>query len=95
MSWIALLFTQFFAAALVMVLLDRIAGTSFFIASAGGKPLLYQHIFWFYPHPLSGTHRRTPLTTRSTGPGSTTWACGCSSSPSPSSSRPCSPGASI
>ena len=51
MAWIALLFTQFFAGALLMVLLDRIADTTFFIARTGGKPLLYQHIFWFYSHP--------------------------------------------
>lgn len=50
-SWIALLYTQFFAAALLMVQLDRIAGTSFFNAAAGGTPLLYQHVFWFYSHP--------------------------------------------
>ncbi|MEK6719062.1 MAG: cbb3-type cytochrome c oxidase subunit I [Chloroflexota bacterium] len=51
MSWIALLFTQFLAAALIMVLLDRIAGTAFFDVSNGGAPLLYQHVFWFYSHP--------------------------------------------
>jgi cytochrome c oxidase subunit 1 len=51
MSWIALLFTQFFAAALIMVTLDRIAGTAFFDAANGGAPLLYQHVFWFYSHP--------------------------------------------
>ncbi|MFN8556157.1 MAG: cbb3-type cytochrome c oxidase subunit I [Dehalococcoidia bacterium] len=51
MAWIALLFTQFFAAALAMVLMDRFAGTSFFRMENGGKPLLYQHIFWFYSHP--------------------------------------------
>jgi cytochrome c oxidase subunit 1 len=50
-SCIALTFTQFFAAAMLMVLLDRVADTSFFRASAGGDPLLYQHIFWFYSHP--------------------------------------------
>jgi cytochrome c oxidase subunit 1 len=48
---LALTFTQFFAAAMLMVTLDRIAGTSFFNATAGGKPLLYQHVFWFYSHP--------------------------------------------
>src|SRR3990172_8314959 len=48
---LALLFTQFFAAAMVMVLLDRIADTSFFSAETGGKPILYQHVFWFYSHP--------------------------------------------
>jgi cytochrome c oxidase subunit 1 len=50
-AWLALLFTQFFAAAMLMVTLDRIAGTSFFLAGEGGKPLLYQHVFWFYSHP--------------------------------------------
>ena len=48
---LALLFTQFFAAAMLFLTLDRIAGTSFFNADAGGEPLLYQHIFWFYSHP--------------------------------------------
>jgi len=50
-SMLALTFTQFFAAAMLMVTLDRIAGTSFFNASAGGDPLFYQHVFWFYSHP--------------------------------------------
>jgi len=49
-SWLALFFTQFFAASLVMVLLDRLFGTSFFQGS-GGAPVLYQHMFWFYSHP--------------------------------------------
>ncbi len=48
---LALLFTQFFAAAMLMVVLDRIADTSFFDARNGGAPLLYQHVFWFYSHP--------------------------------------------
>ncbi len=50
-SILSLLLTQFFAAALVMVLMDRIAGTTFFDAAGGGDPLMYQHIFWFYSHP--------------------------------------------
>jgi len=50
-SLIALTFTQFFASAMLMVTLDRIAGFSFFSAAEGGKPILYQHIFWFYSHP--------------------------------------------
>jgi cytochrome c oxidase subunit I len=49
-SWIALFFTQFFAASLTMVLLDRIFGTAFFAGNTGA-PLLYQHVFWFYSHP--------------------------------------------
>ncbi|MBI4499049.1 MAG: cbb3-type cytochrome c oxidase subunit I [Chloroflexi bacterium] len=48
---IALTGTQFVAAGLLMVILDRVLGMAFFEASRGGAPLLYQHIFWFYSHP--------------------------------------------
>ena len=34
-----------------MVALDRTAQTSFFIASAGGSPYLYENLFWFFGHP--------------------------------------------
>ncbi|MFO0956257.1 MAG: cbb3-type cytochrome c oxidase subunit I [Isosphaeraceae bacterium] len=37
--------------ALVMQLLDRVAGTTFFTPATGGQPLLWQHLFWFYSHP--------------------------------------------
>ena len=50
-AWLALLYTQGFAVALIMVTLDRIAGMGFFDAERGGDPLLYQHVFWFYSHP--------------------------------------------
>ncbi len=50
-------------AAAVLQLMDRLAGTSFFLptglvvsgqaiaATGGGSPILWQHLFWFLAHP--------------------------------------------
>ena len=36
---------------LTLLLLDRQAGTHFFIPSEGGSALLWQHVFWYFGHP--------------------------------------------
>src|SRR4051812_24951463 len=39
------------SAAAIMLFLDRRVGTHFYDASAGGHPLLWQHLFWMFGHP--------------------------------------------
>ena len=61
-SCIALLAFAVLLPACLLLILDRIAGTSFFIPAglvisdrlqphSGGSPLLWQHLFWFFGHP--------------------------------------------
>ncbi len=61
-SVIALLAFPVLLAAGILLLFDRIGGTSFFVPAglvvgeklvghSGGHPLLWQHLFWFFGHP--------------------------------------------
>ena len=50
-SMISLTATQFVAFGLLTVILDRVAGMSFYNPAEGGTVILYEHIFWFYSHP--------------------------------------------
>jgi cytochrome c oxidase subunit 1 len=50
-SILAVLAAPVLLAALIMVTLDRTTDTSFFLASAGGSPFLWENLFWFFGHP--------------------------------------------
>ncbi len=50
-AMISLTATQFVAFSLLTIVLDRVAGMSFYDAAQGGDALLYEHLFWFYSHP--------------------------------------------
>jgi len=50
-SILAVLAAPVLLAALIMTTLDRTADTSFFLASQGGSPFLWDNLFWFFGHP--------------------------------------------
>ncbi len=43
--------TQLIGLSFQLVMFERLFGMNFFNAAAGGNPVLFQHLFWFYSHP--------------------------------------------
>ncbi len=50
-SIIILLGTPVLSGALALLIIQRILNAQFFTPAAGGNPLLWQNLFWFYSHP--------------------------------------------
>lgn len=50
-SFLLILALPAIAIALVEVMFDRHFGTHFFNVAGGGKPILWQHLFWIFGHP--------------------------------------------
>lgn len=51
-SVITLTATQMIGLAFQLVLFQRLLGMPFFDSAKGGNPILFQHLFWFYSHPV-------------------------------------------
>src|SRR6185436_14851322 len=50
-SFLIILAFPVITVALIYLMFDRFAGTNFFVVSAGGDPVLWQHLFWVFGHP--------------------------------------------
>ncbi len=51
-SIISLTATQLISLSFQMVVFERVLGMPFFNPDLGGNPILFQHLFWFYSHPV-------------------------------------------
>ncbi len=49
---ITLTATQLISLAFQLVMFERLLGMGFFDPTKGGDPILFQHLFWFYSHPV-------------------------------------------
>ncbi len=50
-AFLQLTATQLIGLSFQLVMFQRLLGMSFFDATNGGNPILFQHLFWFYSHP--------------------------------------------
>jgi cytochrome c oxidase subunit I len=50
-AFLQLLAAPVLIAAMSLVLMDRVVGTTFFMPFSGGSPFLYENLFWFFGHP--------------------------------------------
>ena len=51
-SWIQVIATPVVGITLLLVVMERTLGIGLFNPSLGGDPILYQHLFWIYSHPV-------------------------------------------
>ncbi len=51
-SIISLTATQMIGLAFQLAMFQRLLGMPFFDVAKGGNPILFQHLFWFYSHPV-------------------------------------------